>query len=57
MLTSTVITASRIPIAMWAADRFGLPGLWWTISITALLRAVGMIAIWRAGRWKRSLIA
>jgi hypothetical protein len=31
--------------------------LWWTICITALLRAVGMMAIWRAGHWKRSLIA
>ena len=57
MLTSTVITASRIPIAVWAANRYGIAGLWWTISITALLRAVGMVGIWRAGRWKRSLIA
>jgi putative MATE family efflux protein len=57
MITSTAITVSRIPIAIWAANRYGIAGLWWTISITALLRAVGMIAIWRAGRWKRSLIA
>jgi putative MATE family efflux protein len=57
MLTSTVITASRIPLAIWATARYGIVGLWWTITITALLRAVGMMAIWRAGRWKRSLIA
>ena len=57
MLTSTLITATRIPIAIWAASRYGIEGLWWTISITALLRAAGMVAIWRAGRWKRSLIA
>jgi putative MATE family efflux protein len=57
MLTSTAITASRIPIAIWAANRYGIAGLWWTISITALLRALGMVAIWRAGHWKRSLIA
>ncbi|MFL5619426.1 MAG: MATE family efflux transporter [Gemmatimonadaceae bacterium] len=57
MLTSTVITASRIPLAMWSTARWGIAGLWWTICITALLRAVGMMAIWRAGRWKRSLIA
>jgi len=57
MLTSTVITASRIPLAAWASARWGIEGLWWTISITALLRAVGMMALWRAGRWKRSLIA
>ncbi|MEO8562560.1 MAG: MATE family efflux transporter [bacterium] len=57
MLTSTVITASRIPIAVWATARYGIVGLWWTITITALLRAVAMMAIWRAGRWKRSLVA
>ena len=57
MLTSTVITASRIPLAIWATARWGIAGLWWTICITALLRAVGMMTIWRAGRWKRSLIA
>ena len=57
MLTSTVITVSRIPIAIWATSRWGIVGLWWTICLTALLRAIAMMAIWRAGRWKRSLIA
>ncbi len=57
MLTSTVITASRIPLAAWAAARYGSTGLWWTIAITALGRAVAMMLIWRAGRWKRSSIA
>jgi putative MATE family efflux protein len=57
MLTSTSITALRIPIAAWAATRYGSSGLWWTISLTALARAVGMMSIWRAGRWKRSAIA
>jgi putative MATE family efflux protein len=57
MLTSTVFTAARIPIAVWAAARYGTSGLWWTISLTALGRAAGMVAIWRGGRWKRSSIA
>ncbi len=57
MLTSTSITALRIPLATWAAGRYGSSGLWWTISLTALARAVGMMAIWRAGRWKRTSIA
>ena len=54
MLTSTSITALRIPLAAWAATRYGSTGLWWTISLTALARAVGMLAIWRGGRWARS---
>ncbi len=57
MLTSTVITASRIPVAAWAAAHYGTSGLWWTISLTALARAVGMMVIWRSGRWKGSSIA
>ena len=57
MLTSTAITALRIPLAAWAAARYGIAGLWWTISLTALARAVGMMLIWRAGRWKRNAIA
>jgi len=57
MLTSTAITASRIPLAAWAAARYGTTGLWWTIALTALGRAFGMMVIWRAGRWKRSSIA
>lgn len=57
MLTSTSITALRIPLAAWAAARYGIAGLWWTISLTALARAVGMMMIWRAGRWKRTSIA
>jgi Na+-driven multidrug efflux pump len=54
MLTSTAFTAARIPIAIWAAARYGTTGLWWTITLTALGRAAGMLAIWRAGRWRRS---
>ena len=57
MLTSTSITALRIPLAAWAATRYGSTGLWWTISLTALARAAGMMMIWRAGRWKRTSIA
>ena len=54
MLTSTVLTASRIPIAAWAAAAWGPSGIWWTISITAAARGLAMIALWRAGRWTRT---
>ena len=57
MVASTAITASRIPVAAWAAARYGSAGLWWTIAITAMLRAVAMMLIWRSGRWKRSSVA
>jgi putative MATE family efflux protein len=57
MLTSTAFTASRIPLAAWAATRYGSAGLWWTISLTALARAGGMMAIWASGRWKGKSLA
>jgi putative MATE family efflux protein len=53
MLTSTTITASRIPIAAWAATRFGTAGIWWTITLTAVARGLALMAIWRSGRWMR----
>ena len=52
MLSSTVITVSRIPLAAWAASRWGSSGIWWVISVTAIARALAMITLWRAGGWK-----
>ena len=53
MLTSTALTLSRIPIAVWAALHWGTDGIWWTISLTALARGLAMMAIWRWGPWRR----
>ena len=53
MLTSTTLTVLRIPLAAWAATRWGTSGIWWTISLTALGRGVAMMLLWKWGRWKR----
>ena len=53
MLTSSALTLSRIPIAAWAAARWGTDGIWWTISLTAIGRGLAMMVLWRWGRWKR----
>jgi len=53
MVTSTVLTASRIPLAAWAADRWGSVGIWWVISLTAMGRGIAMAGLWRSGHWKR----
>jgi Na+-driven multidrug efflux pump len=55
MLASTALTASRVPLAAWAATRWGSAGIWWVISLTALGRGVAMVALWRHGGWKRGL--
>jgi putative MATE family efflux protein len=53
MLTSTTITALRLPLAAWAAMHWGTAGIWWTISLTAIARGVAMMLLWRSGHWKR----
>jgi len=53
MVSSTLLTASRIPLAAWAAMRWGSIGIWWVISLTAMARGIAMALLWRAGRWKR----
>lgn len=53
MVASTALTASRIPLATWAAVRWGSAGIWWVISLTAMARGIAMALLWRAGRWKR----
>jgi putative MATE family efflux protein len=56
MLTSTTLTALRIPAAAWAATRWGTAGIWWTISLTAAARGLAMILLWRSGIWKRRVV-
>lgn len=56
MLTSTTLTALRIPLAWWAAARWGADGIWWVISLTAAARGLAMIALWRAGGWKHKSV-
>jgi putative MATE family efflux protein len=56
MLASTALTASRVPLAGWAADRWGSAGIWWVISLTAMGRGIAMAALWRIGRWRRKAI-
>lgn len=52
MLSSSTFTGLRIPIAAWAAARWGTDGIWWTISLTSVCRGVAMMALWRAGHWR-----
>jgi len=51
MITSTTLTVLRVPLAAWAADRWGAPGIWWVLSITALGRGVAMSALWKWRNW------
>ncbi len=52
MITSTALSALRIPLAAWWATLWGPVGIWWAISVTAAGRGVAMMYLWRSGRWK-----
>jgi putative MATE family efflux protein len=56
MLTSTALTASRIPLASWAAGRWGSAGIWAVISLTAIGRGLAMVALWLEGGWRSKRI-
>ena len=56
MLSSTTLTLARIPLAAWAAPRWGTSGIWWTISLTAILRGVAMMGLWKRGGWKKRAV-
>jgi putative MATE family efflux protein len=56
MLTSTALTAARVPLAGWAAMRWGSSGIWWVISLTAIGRGIAMALLWRRGGWKHKTV-
>jgi putative MATE family efflux protein len=53
MFASTILSVARIPLAAWAALKWGTVGIWWVISLTAVGRGVAMMILWKLGRWKR----
>jgi putative MATE family efflux protein len=52
MVASVTLTTARLPLAGLLAVPFGLTGIWWTISATAIARGVAVAWIWHRGRWK-----
>ena len=53
MVWSTSCTAARVPLASWAAARWGTGGIWVVIAATAALRGLGMAVLWSLGWWKQ----
>jgi MATE family, multidrug efflux pump len=56
MLWSTCLTVARIPLGAWFAGAFGLAGVWWAISLTAMGRGVAMAILWREERWQSARV-
>jgi putative MATE family efflux protein len=56
MLASTTLSVLRIPLAAFAATRWGVAGIWWVIALTACGRALALVLLWRSGRWLRKSV-
>lgn len=44
-IISILLTTSRIPIAIYLSERIGLNGVWWSISITSILKGL-ILVVW-----------
>jgi Na+-driven multidrug efflux pump len=55
MYVSVVTSIIRVPLAWWLAFHTdaGTNGIWWTISLTGIVRGLWIVGWFRLGRWKR----
>ena len=51
-VTSTTLTALRIPLSAWWSQGLGLLGIWLALSLTAIARGVAMTIFWVRGGWR-----
>lgn len=56
MLTGTVFTTLRIPLAAWWSGTMGLFGIWLALSLTAVARGVANTYFWLRGTWRRAAV-
>ncbi|HEX7879155.1 MAG TPA: MATE family efflux transporter [Candidatus Eisenbacteria bacterium] len=55
MLIAVPLSLVRIPIILWLAGPMGMGAvaIWWTITVTSILRGLLVEAWFRSGRWRR----
>jgi len=51
-VTSTTLTALRVPLSAWWSQSMGLLGIWLALSLTAIARGVAMTIFWVRGGWR-----
>ncbi|GJM44857.1 MAG: MATE family efflux transporter [Gemmatimonadota bacterium] len=55
MYVAIVTSVVRVPLAWWLATQtsLGVAGIWWTISITSMMRGIWLTGWFRRGHWKK----
>ncbi len=55
MWVSVSMSVIRVPLAWWLAGPIGLgaAGIWWTISVTGMIRGIWLTLWFRRGAWKQ----
>jgi putative MATE family efflux protein len=56
MLAAVAMSIVRVPLAFyWSSpERLGAAGVWWTITLTCIVRGLLISGWFRLGRWKRA---
>ncbi len=59
MVAAVVTSALRVPMALYMAapERWGAAGVWWTVTLTCIVRGLVIAGWFRRGRWKRGFSA
>jgi putative MATE family efflux protein len=52
MVWVILLSVIRVPLALWAAPRTGLAGVWLVLAVTAMGRGLAMLVLWRWGAWE-----
>ena len=55
-VTTILLTGARIPLAIILCKSFGLNGVWWSISITSILKGIVLAGIYLYLRHKNKLL-
>lgn len=55
MIAAVVSSAARVPLAGWwsSLERAGAAGIWWTITVTCIVRGLAITAWFRRGTWEK----
>lgn len=56
MVWVALLSAIRVPLVAFIAPRFGLVGVWWVISLTAIGRGLAMAGLWAWSGWERKRV-